>query len=143
MTQRELIRLDALQTRMMTSIVGWVRMEDESWRGCHGAHARFKRAAAQRCPIPCRTTQLAKKRSGFATKKMTQKMDGLKVFLHGVPKPTGKTFLWSNLDKRIADDSGGGNAKLQEFLSIRLGWKRRKVLGGLVHFFFCNSYVDS
>ena len=62
-------------------------------------------------------------------------MDGLKVFLHGVPKPTGKTFSWSNLDKRIADDSGGGNAKLQEFLSIRLGWKRRKVLGGLVHFF--------
>jgi hypothetical protein len=132
LTQRELIRLDALQTRMMTSIVGWVRMEAGGvpWRACE---VQTSSRTTLSHSLPDHT--IGKKTVWFCIKKMTQKMDGLKVFLHGVHKPTGKTFFWSNLDKRIADDSGGGNAKLQEFLSIGLGWKRRKVLGGLVHFF--------
>ena len=52
-------------------------------------------------------------------------MDGPKLFLNGVPKPTGKTIFRSNLDGRSADHSGGDMPNCrsfvtQNFLSIDL-----------------------
>ena len=92
LTQRELIRLDVLQTRMMTSIVGWVRMENESWRG---AMARMQGSNEQpHNVVPFVSGPHNWQKNGLVLQqKMSQKMDGLKVFLHGVPKPTGKTFF--------------------------------------------------
>jgi hypothetical protein len=62
--RRELISLQALQTRMMRSFAGWARIEDESWRGTMARMRGRMQAALQCCPIARWTTQVTKKQFG-------------------------------------------------------------------------------
>ena len=68
MTQTQVVRLDALQRRMLRSIVGWVRVEGEDWR-LTMSRMRDRIKAALLCqPVEPWSKQLAKKQHGLATK---------------------------------------------------------------------------
>ena len=68
MTQTQVVRMDALQRRMLKSIVGWVTVEGEDWR-LTMCRMRGRIKAILLCqPVESWSKQLSKKQHGFATK---------------------------------------------------------------------------
>ena len=89
LTAVQLSKLEPIQRRMLRSMVGWIRIQDETW---HDTMSRMKTRVAtalRQHPIETWTTRLAKCQHSFACRVAQTNVVGWHAWSFGIPSRNG------------------------------------------------------